>query len=845
VVADAADWGEPMSTTAQVSAISAPMTLRLTGFEDVHAKKKEEIELSFDQFAKLICEPKPHPSKDSCPLLKLATFGDIRTDKGSLRHDANVLSVYGVEGDYDAGVMPFDEAVARLDMAGVEALVYTTPSYTEEKPKWRVLAPFAEAHTPEQRARFVARLNGVLGGVLARESFITAQTFYFGRVDGADYKAERIDGFRIDTRSDLDARAIGPSAAAQSEPQTPQDEFARTMALRGVGEDTLSDLRDALLNGLRDEYADSYPLWVNAGQALKSLEQAGHGDAALEMWHEFSRRSSKYDESAADQKWETLAPNRITFKSIFEWAQEDAWKNPRSGPALKTCGPEEYSLLEDRSDTGNANMLIRLADGNLRFVPERNLWLWWDGSRWIADEFMSFAFAAAARVAQFHHGKADEFRRQASDSALDEGKVKRIRSIAEDIDKWATRCRSKHFVDNMLAMTSRDSRISVPAAELDKDPWLFGVANGVVDLRSGLLREAARDEFVTKRSPIAFDPTAKATRWKQFIAEITGAPRAVEYDERSGLVKHDTVGRYDARPDLASYLQRALGYCCTARTDQHKMFLAIGAGSNGKNVLLDIVQEVMGDYCRTIPPEALMASRHDADSERPSPTAASLAASRLAISSESRDGQKLDVALVKRHTGGGYMTARLMRENTFRFEITHKLVLMTNHRPSLDHLDDALRGRLHLVPFDRVWNRPGHTERNETLPDGDPGLMDELRAEAPGVLAWLIEGAVKYAGDGLTPPQEVVRMTRAYFAEQDPVGRWLETMERCAPEHGTPARELYNTFLLWHRDEDEGNGKAPDTEKAFSNILEGRGITKKKTKAANKFGLTSKKTNET
>jgi putative DNA primase/helicase len=271
------------------------------------------------------------------------------------------------------------------------------------------------------------------------------------------------------------------------------------------------------------------------------------------------------------------------------------------------------------------------------------------------------------------------------------------------------------------------------------------------------------------------------------------------------------------------------------------MLIAVGAGSNGKNVLLDIVQEVMGDYCRTIPPEALMATRHDADSERPSPTVASLAGARLAISSESRDGQRLDVALVKRHTGGGYMTARMMRENTFRFEITHKLILMTNHKPSLDHLDDALRGRLHLVPFDRTWNRPGHTDRNESLPDGDPKLMDKLRAEAPGVLAWLIEGAVSYALEGLEPPQEVVRMTRAYFAEQDPVGRWLETMEQCGPEHGTPARGLYEAFNLWHRDEDDGSGKAPETEKAFSSALESRGIAKKKTKTANKFGLRAQK----
>jgi P4 family phage/plasmid primase-like protien len=235
-----------------------------------------------------------------------------------------------------------------------------------------------------------------------------------------------------------------------------------------------------------------------------------------------------------------------------------------------------------------------------------------------------------------------------------------------------------------------------------------------------------------------------------------------------------------------------------------------------------------------------MATRHDADAERPSPTTASLAGARLAISSESRDGQRLDVALVKRHTGGGYMTARQMRENTFRFEITHKLVLMTNHKPSLDHLDEALRGRLHLIPFDRVWNRPGHPERNETQPDGDPELMDKLRAEAPGVLVWLIEGAMAFAHEGLEPPREVVRMTRSYFAEQDPIGRWMEGFDRCDPKQGTGAAELFAMFTRWHL-EDEGGGKAPDNATAFGDAMNSRNVAKLKTKTGARYGLAVRK----
>jgi putative DNA primase/helicase len=130
------------------------------------------------------------------------------------------------------------------------------------------------------------------------------------------------------------------------------------------------------------------------------------------------------------------------------------------------------------------------------------------------------------------------------------------------------------------------------------------------------------------------------------------------------------------------------------------------------------------------------------------------------------------------------MTGRYLYANPITFEPTHKLVLQTNAVPSLDHLDAAIRGRLHLVPFDRRWNRPGEPDANPLLPDGNEHLVDDLRDEGPGVLNWIIRGAVRYAKEKLTPPAEVVNMTRSYFEDQDWFGRWLARYERCDPTKG-------------------------------------------------------------
>lgn len=151
-----------------------------------------------------------YPKKSTMPLLKLAVFGSEANAAGALRHNANVLAVTGVEGDHDAGSMSFEEAVAALEKFKLAAMVFTTPSHTPAKPRWRVLAPTSEPLPPEDHYKLVARLNGLLSGCLAPESFTLSQAFYFGRVEGVEFRHHAVvDGQFIDLMDGLDEIAIG------------------------------------------------------------------------------------------------------------------------------------------------------------------------------------------------------------------------------------------------------------------------------------------------------------------------------------------------------------------------------------------------------------------------------------------------------------------------------------------------------------------------------------------------------------------------------------------------------------------------------------------------------------
>lgn len=198
----------------------------VTFFSDKTASYKVPTSTSLQELCEKI-DAEAADKKTLLPWVKLAEFGNVKTDKGSLRHDANVTVVHGCEGDYDGEKMSFDEAEARLRDAGIGCILHTSPSHTPAAPRWRVLAPTSKPLRPEFRITLLARINGVLGGVLADESFKLSQSYYYGHVeiDGqvvvlpdegeegdpvpGENRVVAIDGRYIDQCSELDAGAIG------------------------------------------------------------------------------------------------------------------------------------------------------------------------------------------------------------------------------------------------------------------------------------------------------------------------------------------------------------------------------------------------------------------------------------------------------------------------------------------------------------------------------------------------------------------------------------------------------------------------------------------------------------
>ena len=182
------------------------MKFWMTFFDDVYATSCVGKEVDLEELAELIANTSA-PAKASLPLLKLARFGSARTAANSLRHDQNVVMISGLEADYDAEAMPFSEAVDRLEAADIAFFAYSSPSYTQAKPRWRVLVRLAKEVPPAERAPLMNVLNGILGGGLSLESWGISQAFYYGGVNGPPVEMHLGDAERCIDEADLDAIA--------------------------------------------------------------------------------------------------------------------------------------------------------------------------------------------------------------------------------------------------------------------------------------------------------------------------------------------------------------------------------------------------------------------------------------------------------------------------------------------------------------------------------------------------------------------------------------------------------------------------------------------------------------
>jgi putative DNA primase/helicase len=260
--------------------------------------------------------------------------------------------------------------------------------------------------------------------------------------------------------------------------------------------------------------------------------------------------------------------------------------------------------------------------------------------------------------------------------------------------------------------------------------------------------------------------------------------------------------------DLMRFLQQWAGYCLTADTKEQALLFVYGPGGNGKGVFITVLTEIMADYAKTAAMETFIASKH----QRHLTELAMLHGARLVTSSETEKHQAWSQSRINQLTGDDKISANFMRQDYFTFKPQFKLMIIGNHKPKLETVNEAARRRYLIVPFLHIPKEP------------DKNLVSKLREEYPAILRWMIDGCLDWQAHGLQRPKIVQQATAEYFEDQDLLAQWIAEECDVDPNSKASSTELFHSWKSYA----EQHGEFAGSAKCFGPLLEQKNFTKKK-----------------
>lgn len=405
---------------------------------------------------------------------------------------------------------------------------------------------------------------------------------------------------------------------------------------------------------------------------------------------------------------------------------------------LRIPQPEpDLGIPPEYSDDALADGFSSKHADDLAYVSKWGRWMVWDGSRWQHDETL----------------KVRDMARMSARSVASEAATRL--DLGPKAARIATSLSSARTIGAIEQLARADRRHAVTAEQWDRDPWMLNTPGGIVDLQTGLIRPARKDDYATKITRVA--PGGECPTWLKFLNVAT-----------------------DGNAELIEFMRRMAGYCLTGITREHALFFVYGTGGNGKGTFLNMLDWLLNDYARAANMDMFVEQKfasHPTD-------VAGLMGARLVTAQETEEGKRWHESRLKAFTGGDPITARFMRQDEFTFMPQFKLVFAGNHKPMLRNVDEAIRRRLYLIPFTVTV----------AAKDRDPNLPAKLRAEAGGILQWCIDGCLDWQNSMLAPPDVVLATTEEYFGGQDVLAQFFDECVEPGAYYSVRVPDLYKRY---------------------------------------------------
>jgi len=445
------------------------------------------------------------------------------------------------------------------------------------------------------------------------------------------------------------------------------------------------------------------------------------------------------------------------------------------------------------NEDGDAWLYKTLFRDRMVYDHAAKVWFVWSGHYWKEDE-VNRALESIEEVINLYekeHSKqstlaVEETKKQNNIKAADHKKT------ASDIFKRIKDLQRLSRKKNVLELArSGEKGLGVSGNNTwDQNTMLLGCSNGIIDLETGSFLSGLPEDYIQKITNtewIHIDEPCPV--WETFIMQI-----------------------FNENADLASYFKRLMGYALTGKNTEHKFPILHGRGRNGKGTVLETIRYVLGDLAGSIPAETLLDQKQHSSGGAATPDLMALRGRRIAWASETNEGRRFNIGKVKWLCGGDTITGRHLFGKMASFEPTHTLLLITNHKPKADSSDYAFWQRVHLIPFELSYvDEPKEWFERKA----DKTLLDKLKAEASGILAWLVRGCLEWQRIGLSPPECVKLATAEYQKDQDTIRLFIDECCQLNAESTARAGELYEGYVSWCKT----NGMYPVNSTRFGKHL--------------------------
>jgi len=458
--------------------------------------------------------------------------------------------------------------------------------------------------------------------------------------------------------------------------------------------------------------------------------------------------------------------------------------------SYKARDKDSQKILEclNSNETGDAYLFVKLNYNKFIYDKSSSEWYYWTGHFWKRDIAEQVRASCTEVVDLYGQEMVDEQITLAQATGLeDKEQIKKSNYLIKALKTRIFELQGLHRQSNVLKMVVfGKNALWCDGNNWDADPWLLGCQNGVLNLKTGKFRDGRQKDWIKTPCAVAWEGAdAPRKAWEKFIFDIMCHNEL----DLEGL-------------EMVEFLQKLFGYSILGLSTEHIHPICYGPdGRNGKSTLFEVIKKVLGDLAHKAPTKFLMqtmapgASGHETD-------VVALKGKRVIWCSESNDGDKMDSAKLKELTGGDTLNARgAYCKLAVSWEPTHTLFIHTNKIVRAPANDPALWQRLMMIrfPFSFQWEPiPGTNQKLRSATQ-----KDELHAELPGILAWLVQGCKMWQDDGchLDPPECVKAATRQYRKDEDIVGHFIETCiikgDKDDPAFRSSTKAIYSTYKEW------------------------------------------------